>query len=250
MVMTKQSSPADSSPLDMKHLGIITALLSEARCFYRQPLVNEPQKIAGNITLMVSGIGQHAANNAAQKLIAAGADALLSAGMAGSLSDSLKPGDLLVPRTVSTDTGQQFHCDPKWHEYVVSEIAEKLQKPHCGELLSTEKIIATTQNKRDSGKYGAIAVDMESSAILQVAGEHQIPALVIRSIVDPLNYSIPDYVIKNHDQYGEIDTLSLVKSILLAPTQLVNYIKLGRYYRAATNSLRDVSNQLELVLMK
>ena len=234
----------------MKHLGIVTALLSEARCFYQTPVLPGPQKISENISLIVSGIGQQAANTAAQRLVAAGADCLLSAGIAGALSQELKAGDLLFPDSVSTDTGLQYHCDPGWHENVVPEITNKLQKPFCGELLSTEKIISTKEDKIEAGKYGAIAVDMESAAILHVANEHQIPALVIRTVIDPLAYSIPDFIVKNHDQYGEIDTVSLVRSALLRPVEMIKLLCLGTYYRAARRSLHDISDNLELILMQ
>ncbi|NIN34877.1 MAG: phosphorylase, partial [Gammaproteobacteria bacterium] len=91
----------------MNHLGIITALLSEARCFHKHPQLNEPLKISDNISLIVSGIGQHAAHTAANKLVHAGADALLCTGFAGALSDHLEAGDLILPATVNTETGKK-----------------------------------------------------------------------------------------------------------------------------------------------
>ena len=199
---------------------------------------------------MVSGIGQHAAATAAQQLIDAGADGLLSAGMAGALSQDLKAGDLLLPDTVSTDTGLNFHCNPEWHKQVVPVITNKLGKPYCGELLSTQKIISTSDDKLESAKYGAIAVDMESAGILHTASEHQVPALVIRTVIDPLNYSIPDHIVRNHDQYGEIDSISLVRSVLFRPAQLLKLMSLGRYYHAARKSLLGISDNLELILMQ
>jgi hypothetical protein len=144
----------------------------------------------------------------------------------------------------------KFQCDPVWHEHVLSSLAEMPPRPQCGDLLSSERIIANTDDKKEAAKNGAIAVDMESAAILCVANENQIPALVIRVAIDPYNYSIPDFILKNHDQYGEIDTVSLVRSILLRPARLITLMSLGRYYRAATKSLRRISNNLDLVLMQ
>ena len=78
------------------HIGIITALQSEADCLSRSPKYPD-------VLNFVSGTGSVAAARASSQAIEAGCDMLVSYGYAGALDPALRAGDLLFGLSVSNE---------------------------------------------------------------------------------------------------------------------------------------------------
>jgi len=225
--------------MSLNHLGIITALLPEARCFVKAPDISKPTKITDNISFIVSGIGQERAAIAANRLIELGADAILITGTCGALSPELEPGDIVLPKIILTEAQSSYQVNLIWHHQVYSVLSGMPVTIHTKNLLSTNRIISLTNEKKMKHQiFETCAVDMESAAIIEMANKNQIPALVIRIVIDPSNFTVPDFVLKNSDIYGDANIVPLLYSCFKNPANIYQLFKLSRYYKLAMKNLR------------
>lgn len=233
----------------MKKLGIIAALPSEASCLDGHPFsarsfpTKKIIKIVHNL-LIVSGIGSNNATAAAEELIKNGAQALISWGTAGGLSPNLKSGDVLIPDSVQTTDQKSYKTDSAWRRKIIDKISFDL-KVHNGLLIQTNDVIKNPNQRYQLHKItNAIAVDMESGAIAKVAGQNNIPFLIIRTIVDPYNESIPNSALSNIDQFGRAKILPLIGNLLRKPTDIPKLITLGSHFNQARKTLQHISQLL------
>ena len=98
-----------------RRVGIVAALPVEARAL--GPARARPDGLStlvDDTLVAVSGMGAAAATARANALVAAGADALVSFGLAGGLDPALAPGAILVPREVIADDGAALPTDAAW----------------------------------------------------------------------------------------------------------------------------------------
>ncbi len=225
-------------------LGIITALPAEANCLADNSFPTKEIITFNETLIIVSGIGSENATSAAQQLIDHGATALVSWGTAGGLSEELRSGDILLPESVqlNDDKNQQYQTDLNWRQRLVDQLATVL-KPHEGSLLQTNKVITSAEQKSQlHKKTSTIAVDMESGSIAQVADQNNLPFLIIRSVVDTSDETIPMSAINSIDEFGQTKPAALTASLIKSPGDIPKLIKLGKHFQQARKSLKQVSS--------
>ena len=225
----------------MKPIGIVSALVAEARAL--GPAARHGaglRQLADGALLAVSGIGEAAAAAAARRLVLAGATALASFGMAGGLDPALICGAVLLPEEVMTRSGAVSATAGGWRQRLhaalpVSAIA-------CGgRLLTSERPIGTPDAKAAAWRQSrASAVDMESAAIAQVAGQAGVPFIVLRVIVDTASDQLPAGVIAA-SAGGQPRIGRLLGELLRAPSDVGALIRLSARYRIATRVLAAVA---------
>ncbi|MBI1733045.1 MAG: nucleosidase [Gammaproteobacteria bacterium] len=233
----------------MTATGIVVAMLPEAKCLTGgRPQPGISMNPHPGVSLHVGGIGPERAARAAEQLVAGGARALLSLGVAGALTPHLAPGDLLIPETVETANGT-LRIHSAWRKRVVERISAAGVIVTAGNLVETDEVVTTPARKAAlAGARNAAAVDMESGAVLRVAARHGLPALVLRVIADAAHMEIPAFVIRRTDPFGNTDTAGLLLDLLRAPAQLPALLGLGRASFAALNSLRRLSRLLPEII--
>lgn len=198
-------------------LGIVTGLTAEARI--ARPLGDTE---AGGGTPFGAEI-------AAEKLVARGATALLSFGLAGGLDPALKPGDLLVPMAV-IEHGIVAHTN--------EALSEKIGGWVGGTLFAAERIVVDPQAKRRlRATSGACAVDTESGAVARVAARHDIPFAVLRAICDNANRTLPPAALIALDAKGAIGVGAVLGSVLRHPGQIAGIVGVGRDAATARRAL-------------
>jgi adenosylhomocysteine nucleosidase len=222
-------------------VGVVAALAVEARAL--GPVVRRMGDVGylGDGTLLaVSGMGQPAAGQAAGRLIEAGATALLSFGLAGGLDPELAAGSVVFPREVISGDGARFPTSMEWRERLTAVILK--QGPVAGGALltSARPIDAVADKAAAFRETGAVAVDMESLAVAQVAAGHRLPFMVVRVIVDTAEDVLPRAVVAA-SQGGQVRIWRLIGGLALAPAELFALIRLASRYRAATRSLTLVA---------
>lgn len=118
--------------------------------------------------VVVGGPGLDNARHAAERL--AGEKpltGLVSAGYAGALVSGLRVGDIVVDTSV-----------PHWRE-----LAE--QRAVLGRIATVDRVIGPAAERAWlAAQTAAIAVDMESAAVAEVAREHGLPFASVRAITD------------------------------------------------------------------
>jgi Phosphorylase superfamily len=87
-------------------------------------------------------------------------------------------------------------------------------------------------------KTGAIAVDMESHIVADVAAAHKVPMAVIRVITDPAMRAVPQAALAAMRPNGTIDLLAMARSLLTKPRDLADLLRTALDARAARATLQ------------
>jgi len=228
-------------------IGIIVALAEELSTLTSKKIAKgECEYISKNIIVIYSGAGRDNAEKSAKILIEKGATALISWGCAGALGLELRPGDLLFPEKVVTASGQTLKITENW----LAHIKKNLPIVHRSVILieSLTPVVTSEGKKRLHQQTQAIAVDMESAAIVETAQKFDIKSLVIRCIVDPVSLNLPPAINHALNTEGEIVLPRLLTHVLIYPQQLPSLIKLGLNFSAAKNKLKAVAKHLDTIV--
>jgi len=194
--------------------------------------------------LVVSGIGQAAAAAAARRLIDAGAGALVSWGLAGGLAPSLESGAVCLPEEVIGPDGAHYATAGEWRETLAPLVAAR-RRVVRGSLLTSFAPIGTATAKAAAHRdTGAVAVDMESSAVAEAARTHGLPFIAVRAIVDAAAEEVPRAV-SGASQSGQVRIGRLFLGLMCSPVDLIPLLRLAKGYRTAIGSLRAVAALLE-----
>jgi adenosylhomocysteine nucleosidase len=215
--------------LALSTAGVVCALAAEARH------LNDGTRVA------ITGMGAAFAAKGAADLIAAGAQALASFGLAGGLDPALSAGDVLLAEQVIGPDGRRVPTDPTWRGRLASAV--QAHAPiRGGTLLTMPRAVGTVADKAELFRStGAAAVDMESLAVAEVAAAHRLPFVAVRVIVDAAADVLPKAVTAAADQEGHLQIWRLIGALALAPSELAPLIRLASRYRAANRSLAAVA---------
>ena len=222
-------------------IGVVAALDAEARVFSLAGALSHDTliEVGEQILLCISGMGPERATAATYRLIAAGVDGLVSWGTAGALRPERKPGDLLLPEAVFW-AGQCWAVDVAWR----GSLAKSLSIPfHAGGVLSVDAPCGSRAAKAAFlvDYPSAQGVDMESGAIAAAAHGADTPFIVIRSVVDPADQSLPAVATASVDAYGRPQALRLARGLLRHPAELSTLLGLGGQMQKALRTLRTVA---------
>ncbi len=208
-----------------------------------EPPLSELALLGEGSLLALSGIGCVAAAAAAHALVDAGVSALMTFGMAGGLDPALKTGSVVIPCELLSMDGARYAACRVWREQVAAAVS-----PLCavteGNLLSSAHAIETPADKAAAFRNtGAAAVDMESSAVAEIAAEHNLPFIAVRVIVDTAYDVLPRAVVAA-SRAGRVRLARLVGGLILAPREITSLIRLAQRYRIAMRSLRVIGAHL------
>lgn len=230
----------------MKPIGIVSALAAEARTL--GPATRhgaELRRLADGALLAVSGIGEGAAAAAARRLVLAGAGGLVSFGMAGGLDPTLICGAVLLPEEIAAFGGAGASAataatSAEWRQRLRAALPASCIV--CGgKLLTSARPISHPDAKAAAWRSSrAAAVDMESAAIAQVAGQAGLPFIALRVIVDTASDELPAAVVAASGG-GQLRIGALLAGLLRAPGDVGALVRLSARYRIARRVLATVS---------
>ena len=218
----------------MTRLLVLTAVDFEAQTLARQlglaPASGStwPHFTGGSLEIVAVGVGASQLDLRAKTL--ATPTAVVSAGACGGLAPELAVGALVVPETVLGPDGRRWTTaslgGPRRH----------------GTLLTTDHVLEDAAAKsRCWLQTGALAVDMESAAILDWAAAHALPGLVIRGVSDPAARGVPADLARVVQDDGRVRPMRAVSAMLARPRALADAVAL----RAGTTAaLRTVAAAL------
>jgi adenosylhomocysteine nucleosidase len=226
----------------LKPIGIVSALAAEARTLGpAAPHGAGVSQLADGALLAVSGMGESAAAAAARRLVLAGATALVSFGMAGGLDPALICGTVLLPDEVAVcgrGDPESTGCatSREWRQRL--RAALPVSCIVCeGKLLTSARPLGHPDAKAAAWRaFRAAAVDMESAAIAQVAGQAGLPFIALRVIVDTASDELPAAVIAA-SAGGQLRIGVLLTGMLRAPGDVGGLIRLSARYRIARRVL-------------
>jgi len=200
--------------------------------------------LPGSLQLQLSGIGAQQTRRTAEALVAAGAQALVSWGVAGGLAPSLQAGHLLLPRSVQVSPNIIYGTNSPWRQRLIRHLEGKLPLS-CAALAHTEKPLASPGEKTALYRQtGCIAADMESAAIGEIAASANLPFLIIRAIADPAFTGLPSTALQALDRTGRLQGFALVTNLWRYPHEWLALWQLAGHFRAARTTLRALVTQL------
>ncbi|MBI3637598.1 MAG: hypothetical protein HY216_15505 [Candidatus Rokubacteria bacterium] len=220
----------------MTHVLVLTAVDVEANGLGRHLGLTRipgdfPHFIGG--ALEVACVGVRAVALAERAPAFRAASLVISAGACGALAPTLAAGDLVVPRFVVDEDGTALAADP---------LPPLIP---AGTLLSVERVLTTAAAKtRWWMQTGALAVDMESKAILAWARAQGARAAVVRAVSDTATAAVPEDVAGIVEPGGRVRTAQALRVALARPRAVADALALGRGTNAA---LRTVAAALARV---
>lgn len=188
-------------------------------------------------TLVVVGETAARAAPALEKLIERRKPAaVLILGVCGGLQDDLGPADLVVPDRVGTPEADAPPPDARW-----------LGLPRFGRrgrLVSIPRVAGSAAEKRElADRLGAdaLAIDLETAALAEVTHRHGVPYLVLRSVSDTVDESMPAFVAKCFREDGSMSRLAVVRSALFRPGRWKILLAMRRRMARCSRALRDAA---------
>ena len=186
-------------------------------------------------------MGPERARQAARQLIEAGVDCLVSFGVAGALAPALKPGDLVAPQQVY-EAGEKYTVNAALPTSMQECLFRNNSTIHTGPLACAAQPLASVAAKQELFRQtGAIAVDMESAAVLEMAQSNGLTACVLRVIVDDAHTVLPAAALRRVDEFGRTDMPGLVSDLLSAPRQIPAILRLACASRRAARIMKLVA---------
>ena len=147
---------------------------------------------------------------------------VISAGACGALAPDLAVGSLVVPEAVIGPNGVKL----------ATASAPPLAR--AGTLLTLADVAHTPGDKaRLWIETGAIAVDMESSVVLEWARGVGVRAAVIRGVSDAATSGVPADIAAIVEPGGRVSRGQALRALLARPSALADAIALGRGTGAA-----------------
>lgn len=158
--------------------------------------------------------------------LARDATLVVSAGVCGALAPHLGEGDLVVPEVVLSPGGRR---------HVVPAAAGLAA---TGTLLTVADVVETPEEKaRLWRQTAALAVDMESSLIIEWAATVGVPAAVVRGIADTAARGVSSMFAAAVDEHGGVRVGRATRMILAQPRALAEALTLRRGTAAALRSV-------------
>jgi 4-hydroxy-3-methylbut-2-enyl diphosphate reductase len=157
-----------------KDLLVVTALRSEYAALRNQ---------VPGATLTRCGMGPVRVESWLPELVGREPEAIAIAGVAGGLDPSLRAGDVVVASEVRDRCGRTVLREAA---PLVAELRRMGLRVRSGPVLSRDHVVGGADEREQLAATGALAVDMESSAIVRTARKlpGRPPVAVIRVIVD------------------------------------------------------------------
>lgn len=222
---TKQPNEKTSGQKDFSHadIGIVCALSLELKAF-----LNRCEKVRSytggdfkfrggfyddiRIVVAESGTGFANARRATQAMIDAHSPRwILSCGFSGALIPKMKIGNIIVANDIMDTHGQSFLI-----EHGMSDNRE--HGLYVDKTVTSDKIVRLIKEKKElAEETGAVAVDMESLAVAQIAKESGTKFLSVRVISDDLSADLPAEVLSIMGENSKVRIGAALTSIWNRP---------------------------------
>lgn len=245
----------DAEAADAAHadIGIVCALPIEVAAFLDR--CERKRKYAGGefvfrggvfdgirIAVVECGMGFARARRATHALIDAHTPKwLLSCGFSGALLPEMKVGDVVMARSICDQHGQELSVDVK----VANDPARGL---YVGRILTADELVRTGDEKKAlAAKYDAIAVDLESLAVAQVARDANMRFLAVRVISDDLSSDLPPEILTVVGATGSLRLGAALGSFWKRPSSVKDMWQLRE---SAQNAAEHLAAFLEGVVVQ
>lgn len=192
----------------------------------------EGQVGLARVRVGITGMGMQHAARATLLLLADGADACISAGLAGGLRPEHQTGRILTARTVRAGVGDT----PVGSDNQLRRAAAIQGARVVDAFYSSERVLLTAKEKAALGLL-ADAVEMEGYAVLSEARRWHVPGVAVRAVSDPATMDLPVDFNRAIGRRGNLSLPRLLAQIARRPKRLPELMRLGKHSRRAAMGL-------------
>lgn len=191
-------------------IGVDTAVICSVEGFYPElleclgliasrsaPPCNgaEEGRIAKDFIVYKAGVGAPAQGMLMETLIASGVERFIVTGVAGSLTPKCCIGDIVIPTWGIREEGTSHHylaadVVPRPSSSMVKELRRALrdENPMSGGIWSIDAPYRETKDKiKEYSRLGAVAIDMECTALMSIAMARKVKMVAVLAITDELS---------------------------------------------------------------
>jgi len=216
-------------------IGVVVALQREASAISRGGLGT-----SSGASVVCAGQGPRCAGTSARLLVADGVDALVSLGFSAGLRYDLKSGSVIVAASVLGPEGDTVNCDLAWAERSLDVLAPV--DAAIGHAVEIATVVSGTDEKRALARRSAADVaDMESHAVASVAQDSAIPCLIVRVVLDGVDFRTPAWLAGVIGVGGRVSATRLVRGLVMHPGDGMALARLGRAAKMAEARLSGVA---------
>lgn len=171
-----------------------------------------------------------------------GYDALIVAGLAGGLDDSLTAGDAVIydychandwvydssgskEKQSARDEKASIRCNDLLSRYLFDLLQASDRRITYGTGVTVSRIITDAEDKNRLGaSYKALAVDMESYHVLDVCADVGLPATVLRVISDEVSNDLPDFNYASESD-GSVNAWKMFLAMTARPAASLKFLR-------------------------
>ena len=187
------------------------------------------------VKVICSGNGKNLAVSLS-RAIKEGATGVMSFGVAGGLSPDLSPGTCIIGSAILCGTDRIHRIDT--HDDWSQSLARTIPGAVRGMLFGVPSPVAHPEAKAALyNRTGAIAVDMESHVVGELAAAHGLPMAAVRVIADPAERAIPESALAAMRPNGTTDIAAMIWSMLRRPGDFPAVLRTALDARAARATL-------------
>lgn len=170
------------------------------------------------------GLRAEALAQALRERLARPCAGVISFGVAGGLAPALLPGKVIVATGIH-DGASFWPADAGW----LRALSRALPDAAAGTLAGgDDPVTAVAAKAALHAATGALAADMESHIAARIAHAHGVPFAACRVVVDPAAREVPPAAVAGMGADGGTDIVAVLKSLLAAPGQLPDLLRLAR----------------------
>lgn len=231
-----------------KRVGLVVALPAEAKALAGndwqteggRPVCREFSDEGNEFIWVCCGVGPERARQAANWLIRQKVTTLAVLGVSGGLAPELSSGQLIVAESVLN--GEDPVDKNRWTCQKSAKLLNSLQKADidaiCGPVVSMARPVLEPNEKHQLyRRYGVMAVDMESAAVVRTAEVTGLDWFVLRAICDSADRRVPRMLYDILDSEGRPRLGFLVKELLRRPFLLADLIPMQRDFSRSIKAL-------------
>ena len=216
---------------EFKKVGFIFGLKKEMK------LVSS----TNNNIFYVYGYGK-SSREATKKLLKLGVDIVVNFGFAGSVSKSLKNGDIVLVNKILNERNKKL-TPSKFNQDFFKNLEKKIKFVKCN-LLTVQKIVGGKGAKlKLVKKFKSISViDMEAYYIKEELMKVNIPMLSFKVIFDDLFFDIPSYILDCVNDRGELKIVHFLIKVILKPKRFFELMNVNFKFSKSKKVLEGLVN--------
>jgi 5'-methylthioadenosine/S-adenosylhomocysteine nucleosidase len=214
--------------LDDEIRPLLSKMTVDARIHVRPGRITKGQYRNNALLLVRSGIGRRAMRNVITHLLASfKPDLIIHTGYCGGADPVLTVGDLVIAESVvDAASGKIYPGDASLLARAHGILKAKNIRGRAGKLVTIDRVATSPHDKAFlATQHAAIGIDMESSELADALAQTDIPCIVVRAVLDPLDFHFPN-ISDVVEEDGSTDAMALIEHLVRKPGEIARLPKI------------------------